>query len=123
MSRQLASRKVTGVTLIELMIAVAIIGVIAAIAVPTYTDYIETAKLGAMRANVNNIVFLMGSYERDEGTYPQTGGVFLEDDALLTELGWAPSSSDQSTYAVVVASTGYVVTATHADGTEVVWPR
>jgi prepilin-type N-terminal cleavage/methylation domain-containing protein len=35
MSRQLASRKVTGVTVIELMITVTIIGVIAAIAVPT----------------------------------------------------------------------------------------
>ncbi|MFT6520072.1 MAG: type IV pilus assembly protein PilE [Candidatus Azotimanducaceae bacterium] len=115
----MGNRWVKGVTLIELMITVAIIGVIAAIAVPTYTDYIETAKLGAMRTNMNNIVFLMDSYERDEGGYPQTAGVFLQDAALLTELGWAPSSSDQSTYAVVVASTGYVVTVTHADGTEV----
>jgi hypothetical protein len=67
---------------------------------------------------MNNIVFLMDSYERDEGTYPQTGGVFLEDDALLTELGWAPSASDQSTYVVSdVTAAGYTVKATHPDGT------
>jgi hypothetical protein len=47
---------------------------------------------------MNNVVFLMDSYERDEGTYPRTSEVFLQGAALQTELGWAPSSPDQSTY-------------------------
>jgi type IV pilus assembly protein PilE len=117
MSRQLASRKVTGVTLIELMITIAIIGVIAAIAVPMYTDYIDTAKRGAMQANIKNIEFMMDSYRNDEGSYPRASGSYLQNGDALTEIGWTKSPTDQVTYTVAVTASSYAVTATHADGT------
>ena len=64
------SRK-SGFTLIELMIVVAIIGILAAIAIPKFADLIRKSSEGASKGNVGSIRSALSIYYGDmEGQYP-----------------------------------------------------
>ncbi len=119
-----------GFTLIELMIAVGILGIITAIAFPMYTDYVENARVSVMRDGIQSIrIFQEDRKLREgefvEGTYdpsnPDAAG------GLKAVLGWEPrTSQDVITYVVACTTdgtspecarnSGYTVTATHAEG-------
>ena len=61
-----------GFTLIELMIVVAIIGILAAIAIPAYSDYTE-------RAKVSELVTLGSACKASVSEYYQAQGIFPAD--------------------------------------------
>ena len=60
-----------GFTLIELMIVVAIIGILAAIAIPKFADLIRKSNEGATRGNLGAVRSALSIYYGDmEGVYP-----------------------------------------------------
>jgi general secretion pathway protein G len=61
----------TGFTLIELMIVVAIIGILAAIAIPKFAELIRKSSEGASKGNLGSIRSSLSIYYGDmEGQYP-----------------------------------------------------
>ena len=60
-----------GFTLIELMIVVAIIGILAAIAIPKFADLINKSKEGATKAGLSSLRSALQVYYGDnEGRFP-----------------------------------------------------
>ena len=64
-----------GFTLIELMIVVAIIGILAAIAMPSYTQYVRRGKAAEATSTLADLKNRMEQYFQDNKTYANTGGL------------------------------------------------
>ncbi len=60
-----------GFTLIELMIVVAIIGILVAVAIPAYSDYIAKSKVSEANMIFAGLKTELITFYADEGHYPQ----------------------------------------------------
>lgn len=101
-----AARRATGFTLIELMVVVAIIGILAAIAVPVYTDYITRGKIPEATSALASMRIKLEQYYQDNRNYGSTANL----------CGVANPSSQNFTYKCTWGADGtdqsYLVTAT-----------
>lgn len=113
-------RKQQGVTLIELMIAVVIVGILAAVAVPSYQQYVTRANRSAVQTYMLSIANRQEQFILDARQYATGDSI----SAIATALGIQPPEGRvQANYGVTVAHRGdpanprtYLITATPVSG-------
>jgi prepilin-type N-terminal cleavage/methylation domain-containing protein len=101
-----------GFTLIELMIVVAIIGILAAIAIPKFAELIRKSNEGSTKGNLGAIRSALTIYYSDmEGQYPDhlgaltTAGKYMSDLPKAHAAGYhSPTTSQQITRVSAVIS-------------------
>ena len=69
-----------GFTLIELMLVVGIIGMLAGLAVPAYSDYSSKAKLAEILVDMDDIVTRAIQYQMSTGVFPDEMSLFCDAD-------------------------------------------
>ena len=94
-----------GFTLIELMIVVAVVGILSAIAYPSYTEYVRRGHRADARAGLLQAQQWMERAATATGSYPTA--------ALAGSLTWASDSNKRYTIALTSpTTTSYTLTAT-----------
>jgi len=63
-------RQQSGITLMELMVTVAVIGILAGVALPAYTDYITRTRLVPLALRFDTIADQLRLYKIEHGDYP-----------------------------------------------------
>lgn len=105
--------KLNGFTLIELMIAVSIVGILASIAIPNYRQYIVKAKRGEAEAALVTLANAMEQWRiQNSGSYLGAADINGSPAIFSTVV---PISGGKTTYNLTIsaaAATTYTLTAT-----------
>jgi type IV pilus assembly protein PilE len=122
--RSLPSRrlKIAGVTMLELLIVLAIIGIISSIAFPSYQDFVAKAKRTAATAKLLQISDRQQQFFMDRKSYTSdlTDLGYGSDPLVISDDGTTSIATDpESVYSVSlsnVATTTYTITAAPLHG-------
>ncbi|MGR5437608.1 type IV pilin protein [Vibrio owensii] len=101
-------KKQQGFTLIELMIVVAIIGVLSAVAIPAYQNYVQKTEVASATATLRGLLTNIDMYQQENG------GTFPTDTNLV---GGSDNMNSLGVIALVASGTsGGTATFTFSEG-------
>ena len=119
--------RIAGLSLVELMVAVGIVGILATIAMPRYQAFMVQSRRGEAKSNLSHIISLQEAYKIDYFKYysgnPMTGsngigyryhtyssshscGTNDEDLGLCNHLGFRPDAASELRYLYRVTNQG-----------------
>ena len=128
--------RIAGLSLVELMVAVGIVGILAAIAMPRYKSFLVQARRGEAKSNLSHLASLQEMYKVEHFKYydgpamtgvngvgymdgsgnvgncsdPNTG----DDEGLANKLGFRPDNCDGLRYFYQFANSGATIIASAA---------
>lgn len=115
----------SGFSLVELLIAMAIAAILAAIAVPAYNTYIQESRYSTMRTTFHDLRTMVEAYRLENGNYGTAGTTYslTTSPTVKTLYEWDPASELSGyNYFVIVpsSSVSYDLLAVHTTGA---WSR
>src|SRR5688572_27547456 len=120
------SSRSSGFTLIELMITVVVIGILAAVAYPSYQDYVKRGKRSDAQQFMSEVALRQGQYILDARGYTDkmgAGGLNMSRSGYTCDDTTTPPKCTSSLYTFTIAHSNtatppsYTITATPIAGT------
>jgi type IV pilus assembly protein PilE len=103
--------RVRGFTLIEVLITVAVVAILAAVALPNYTDYVTRSKIVEATTDLSDMRVRLEQYFLDSRQYPTSCVAPASGPAPATQI-YLPASTRFFTVTCALTATTYTVTAT-----------